>query len=82
VNDLADPSSTTNKDGTVKENNEGSLDICRCGREFFVSFTSGFLCGECKNKNDKQLREKLHKFAMDAKREINENRYKRNQSKE
>lgn len=79
---LADPSTNINRDGTVKERDEGTLTKCKCGVEFFLSFKDGFMCSGCIKKHNKSLKEKIKKFALDAKREINENKHKRNKLKE
>ena len=46
--DRKDPSSVTNKDGTIKENYQGTLAVCKCGSEFYLSFRCGFVCESCK----------------------------------
>jgi len=46
--DLKDPASSTNRDGTVKENHLGTLAVCKCGSEFYLSFRCGFVCEKCK----------------------------------
>ena len=45
---LKDPSSSSNRDGTVIENNESTLAVCKCGKEFYLSFRCGFVCENCK----------------------------------
>jgi hypothetical protein len=53
--DIKDPASSTNRDGTVKENGEGTLGKCNCGREFTLSFADGLCCGYCKTKITKEM---------------------------
>jgi len=56
---LADPGSNINRDGTVKENGEGTLTKCKCGIEFFLSFENGFICDSCKKKNKIKITDEL-----------------------
>jgi hypothetical protein len=60
--DIADPSNNINRDGTVKENSEGTLTVCKCGAEFFLSFENGFLCGKCKKLKANKTAEKVREF--------------------